>query len=240
MSYTIWTPPAVASEAKPWSAKLWRIVESQHAASTMKLVDTAEEQLTLETLLDESKPPADTHGRRLHYLMATPFRYHPLRGGSRFRKVNDPGVFYGAERVPTCCAEIGYWRWRFLRDSVDLQRIEPMPHTAFRVAVSTTGVDLRVPPFSAQTEAWEHLADYTATQRLAAAAREASVGAIVYRSVRDPEAGMCAAVLTPAAFTKPVPDPVTQQWWLSVGKTEISWRRQGDRETLAFPATGWE
>lgn len=205
----------------------------------MKLVDTAEEQLVLENLLEESKPAADLSGRPLHYLMATPFRYHPLRGGSRFRGVNDPGVFYGAELVRTCCAEIGYWRWRFLRDAVNLERIEPLPHTAFRVGFATRGIDLRQPPFSGQADVWEHRGDYAGTQHLAHAAREAGIGAIVYRSVRDPEAGTCVALLTPEAFSKNIPDPVTQQWWLSVNQTEVSWRRQRDGEAVAFATQAW-
>ena len=38
-------------------------------------------------------------GPRVHYLLATPFRYTPARGGSQFRELTDPGVFYGAESV---------------------------------------------------------------------------------------------------------------------------------------------
>jgi len=107
------------------------MVESQHIAATMKLVDTRDEQDLLETMLESSKPvqPDDTAG--LDYLLATPFRYHPRRGGSRFRSATDPGVFYGAESVRTAGAELGYWRWKFLQDAVDLDRIEPVAHTAF-------------------------------------------------------------------------------------------------------------
>ena len=44
MSSTIWTPRAVSSKAKDWRAGVWRIVEAQHIASTMKIVDNAAEQ----------------------------------------------------------------------------------------------------------------------------------------------------------------------------------------------------
>ena len=67
----------------------------------MKLVDDAAQQDVLEMLLEGSKPPLPSSASRLHYLLATPFRYDPRRGGSRFRGATDPGVFYGAQRVRT-------------------------------------------------------------------------------------------------------------------------------------------
>ena len=88
------------------------MVEAQHLASTMKLVDDATQQDVLEMLLEGSKPPLPSSASRLHYLLATPFRYHPLRSGSRFRGPTDPGVFYGGECARTTCAELGYWRWK--------------------------------------------------------------------------------------------------------------------------------
>jgi hypothetical protein len=79
------------------------MVEAQHIASTMKIVDNEAEQTLLENLLEDSKPVQPTLGRgngpRVHYLLATPFRYTPACGGSRFRALTDPGVFYGAESV---------------------------------------------------------------------------------------------------------------------------------------------
>ena len=53
MSSITWTPTALAAEARRWAGEAWRMVEAQHAAATMKLVDSAEEQLLLEDLLDE-------------------------------------------------------------------------------------------------------------------------------------------------------------------------------------------
>lgn len=109
------------------------MVESQHIAATMKLVDSHAEQDVLESLLEFNKP-AQPHGTAgLDYVLATPFRYPPIRQGSRFRAITDPGVFYGAASVHTAAAELGYWRWKFLRDAVDLERLEPVAHTAFRV-----------------------------------------------------------------------------------------------------------
>ena len=237
MSCTTWTPLAVSSEARSWSASAWRMVEAQHLASTMKLVDDAAAQDVLELLLEGSKPPPPSSASRLHYLLATPFRYHPLRSGSRFRRPTDPGVFYAGEDVRTACAELGYWRWKFLKDAVDLERLEPLAHTAFRVKLATSMVDLRQPPFAANLSAWRHPADYSATQAFARVARDAKVGAILYSSVRDPEPSWCVAVLDPAAFAAPKPEPRTQTWWLAVQPDAVVWRR--DSERLEFSATPW-
>ncbi|MDN5844175.1 MAG: RES family NAD+ phosphorylase, partial [Alcaligenaceae bacterium] len=131
MSCTTWTPHAVSSEATDWQATIWRMVEAQHTASTMKIVDSHDEQDILETLIEGAKPTSRAQGLGLHYLLASPFRYPPRQdGGSRFRAPVDPGVFYGAGTVHTAAAVLGYWRWRFLRDAVDLISLDPVAHTA--------------------------------------------------------------------------------------------------------------
>ncbi len=230
-------PLAVSSKAHNWQKSAWRIVEAQHVASTMKLVDTPNEQDLLETLLEASKPAQLKAAKDLDYLLATPFRYDPLRGGSRFRAATDPGVFYGAVSVRTACAELGYWRWKFLKDAVDLIRLGPVAHTAFRVEINAPSVDLRKAPFNADAGAWTHLTDYSATQTFARLARKADIQAIVYKSVRDPQPSWCVAVLTPEAFSQPKPHPKMQTWWLAVRQEEVNWRR--DNESMIFSTIAW-
>jgi hypothetical protein len=213
------------------------MVEAQHTASTMKVVDTDEEQDLLETLLEGSKPVQPAHTQALDYLLATPFRYFPTRTGSRFRSITSPGVFYGAESVHTASAELGYWRWKFLKDAVDLEKLEPVAHTAFSVKVSTQVVDLRRAPFSNDSAKWQHPTDYSATQAFAEEAREANVGGIQYQSVRDPYPALCLALLTPQAFAKPKPNPLMQTWWLAVHPDSVSWRR--NNESMTFAAGAW-
>jgi hypothetical protein len=71
------------------------LVEAQHRISTLKLVDTVEEQQALEQLIEETKPPLPPECAGLHYLLSTPFRYgavYPV--GSRFRRAGlTEGVF---------------------------------------------------------------------------------------------------------------------------------------------------
>lgn len=237
MSFTIWTPHAVSSEARPWLGSAWRMVEAQHIASTMKIVDTGDEQDLLETLLELNKPAPPEHMQKLHYLLATPFRYTPLHRGSRFRGVTDSGVFYGAESVRTAAAELGFWRWKFLKDAVALNRLEPMAHTAFKADIATTAIDLRLPPFARDEAAWKHPGDYTATQAFARVARASGVGAILYQSVRNPQPGWCLALLAPDGFARPKPHARTQIWFLAVSQEGVTWRREN--ETWQFSATLW-
>jgi hypothetical protein len=213
------------------------MVEAQHTASTMKIVDNADEQNLLESLLEGSKPAQPDSTKGLDYLLATPFRYFPLRSGSRFRAVTDPGVFYGAESVRTASAELGYWRWKFLKDSVDLDKLQPVAHTAFSADIKTQVIDLRQPPFTAQATSWSHANDYAATQALAKVARTAQVGGIQYTSVRDPNPAWCLALLTPHGFAKPKPNNLMQTWWLAVHQDGVTWRRQN--ESMTFSAASW-
>ncbi len=237
MSFNIWTPPAVSSEARPWRGQVWRMVEAQHVASTMKIVDSPEEQDILEALLDGAKPQVPLEAQPLDYLLATPFRYPPLPGGSRFRTGVDEGVFYGADTVATAGAELGYWRWKFLGDAVDLDRIEPVPHTAFGAEVMTSTVDLRRAPFDTDAAIWTHPVDYTGTQAFARVARTAGVGGIVYRSVRAEQPAWCLALLTPSGFARKKPLQATQTWWLAVNADGVLWRRES--ESMSFSAERW-
>ncbi len=225
MSLITWTPDAVLSESSRRSVVVWRMVESQHAASTMKLVDTSAEQDILEEIIEAHKPSFPASLSDLDYLLAAPFRYAPYPPGSRFRSPTDPGVFYASESVRTAAAEVGYWRWRFLQESAGLDRLGPAAHTAFSVPVDALGVDLQIPPFDRESATWMSRGDYSGTQLFANVARIAEIDAIFYRSVRDPEPSWCVALLSPKAFAAALPDPATQTWHLAVTKEEAIWRR---------------
>ncbi|MCC7041843.1 MAG: RES family NAD+ phosphorylase [Burkholderiales bacterium] len=233
MSSPTWTPRAVASSAAPARLALWRAVDAQHVVATMALVDTLDEQLVLERLLDASKPPPPAGATRLHDLLFTPFRDAPPPGGSRCRGCVDPGVFYGADAVRTACAELGYWRWRHLLDSPAMTTMPARPQAVFRVAVASTTVDLRAPPFVRDRAAWTSPVDYGPCQRFAAAARAAAVGVIRYESVRDPEHGGCAAVLDWRALSRSAPTGA-QTWLLSVTRERVVWQRADARRHEAF------
>lgn len=235
MPSTTWTLPAVASEGFRLRRRLWRAVEAQHIASTLRLVASAREQHVLEGILEESKPPIPPEATALHYLLYTPFRY-PSPLGSRFRSPLDPGVWYGAEALRTACAELGYWRWRFLTDSDALASLGPSPQTVLRAGIDTKGVDLTRAPFVRDRAAWCDPAAYGATQAFAALARAADLGAIRYESVRDPEHGAAVAVMRAGAFT-PTRPIAEETWFLTVKRECVTWQREG--AVFEFTADAW-
>ena len=210
----MWTEAALASEARPYRRNVWRVVETQFRAATMRITDTLEEQAILEDVLEESKPalPPDCAG--LHYLLATPFRYAPYPHGSRFRRAGQPeGAFYAAEALATAMAETAFNRLLFLAESPEMRvPQQPVEHTAFCILCRTKRlVDLTRAPLDADRMRWTHVTDYAACQDLADAARGTGIEAIRYESVRDPGHRANLAVLAPACFT--TRDPAEFRTW---------------------------
>ncbi|GAB5508356.1 MAG: RES family NAD+ phosphorylase [Rhizobiaceae bacterium] len=208
MSSPIWTPAALRSEARPAKGSGWRLVEAQHRVSTMKLVDTLEEQALLEEEIERTKPPVPPECAGLHYLLATPFRYGRYPGNSRLRREGySPGVFYASEVAETAVAETVFYRLLFFAESLGTPwPRNPLEFTAFEVAYATKkAIDLTAPPFSADAQRWTHPSDYAACLDLADAAHEAELGLIRYRSVRDPQGRANLAVLRCTVFTAAQP-----------------------------------
>lgn len=192
----------------------------------MRLVDNnLADQAILEKILEESKPPVPQEDRGKHWLIFTPFRYPPPAPGSRFRAPHDPGVFYAAFERQTACAEIGYWRWRFVQDSEGLTQLEAKAMSLFAADVKTAAaIDLRKPPLSRRRKAWTDPDSYAETQALARKAREEEVEAILYESVRDPEHGGAVAVLSSKALSGPAGNP--ESWLLTVTGKRVIWQRE--------------
>jgi hypothetical protein len=220
-----WLQQSLASTRHKTSRKAWRAVEAQHVVSTLRLTnnDPAAQDL-LEHILEEHKPLLPPDAADLHYLLATPFRYPPTHHGSRFRAPADPGILYAAAERRTACAEMGYWRWRFVQDSAGLHEIPAAPQTLFQLAAHGLSIDIEHPP-----------ENYRDTQTLAVLAREAGVSLILYRSVRDPQHGLCLAVLNPAAF-RPKQPLARETWYLTVTPTGAIWQREHQRFLFHFAA----
>lgn len=226
--------PALEAGVRTLARRLWRGVEAQHLVATMKLVDSLAEQDLLEQILDESKPPLPPEAQGLHYLIATPFRYRSPHA-SRFRRGEQPGLWYGAEEKLTACAEVAHWRWRFLMDSEGLQGRELVTeHTLFPADVRGRCIDLTRAPWAARAAEWTHPGDYRACQVLAGEAREAGVQWIRYASARR-DGGRCGAVLDPLALRLANP-PQLETWVCKVGATQALMRHGDERLTLAFDA----
>ncbi len=237
----MWTLPALASEATGWSGDLWRLVESQSAVATLKLVDTLDEQAILEAELEGSKPLVPASWAHLDYLLATPFRYAPYRTGSRFRRDRQTdGCFYASERVETAVAEAAFHGLLFFLDAPGARRpSNPQERTAIHVPGRTAAaIDLTAPPLDADASLWEHPTDYAPCQDLADAVRRAGLEVIRYRSVRDPGRGINLALLSPAAFKATRPDQ-WQTWHVFLREASVQTVREMPRATFEITFSAW-
>ncbi len=225
---TNWLETGVIHMAMP----AWRGVEAQHVVSTMRLVDTAQEQDVLEQLLELSKPPMPQMKSPKHYLLSTPFRYRPQHQ-SRFRRAGTLGVWYGAEELYAACAEVAYWRHRFILDSVSLIRTELLTeHTFFQAEVKGTAVDLMSLPWVEARGAWTHGSDYVQTHAMAETAKDAGVQWICYESVRAP-GKRCAAVLDVEALDM-LHETSQQTWHCKATREAVTMVHQGERHDWKF------
>src|SRR5262245_44241425 len=219
MSSTIWTPDALASSAISLKGRCWRVVEAQSKVSTMKLTDTLEEQMLIERLVEETKYPVPADCKHLGYLLFTPFRYKPYPTDSRFRRAGSiEGVFYAAEVVETAVAEAVFHRLLFYSESPNTPwPANPGEYTAFASEFATT--------------------DYTACLGLADVIRAATLEAIRYESVRDPQSRSNLALLTCRVFTQN--DVVDRQTWhFHFTNSGVRSIREAPSSTIQFDRKG--
>lgn len=197
-----------------------RVVESQEQAATTRLVDTAEEQSQLENLLEHTKPPRPRNAARYDYLIWTPFRYPPLRHGSRFGRRSEHGLFYGSLSLPAALAECAYYRFVFLSGMTS-----PLPgerlttgHSAFQARLATeNGIALEQMPFREYAARISDPVRYGASQALGGAMREAGVAAFTYPSARY-HGGINAGVFELQAIKSRKPERL--QHWLCTTTAE--------------------
>lgn len=233
MSSSIWTRCAGDSELRRLRVSPWRVVESQFQLSTRKLVDSAAEQELLEDLIDTAKPPAAS--TRQHYLLTTPFRYPPLRHGSRLGTRSERGIWYGSESIATAFAEVAYYRLVFLDGArTDLGTVVTQ-HSAFTVRATGRGIDLTRPPFDAFRDRISSPSRYADSQPLGAAMREAGAEIVRYVSARDPE-GTNVGIFTPSVFGGARPRAL-EPWYVAANRSmvEAVKRDYFGADRLVFP-----
>ena len=182
MSSSIWTRCAASSEPKPLRLSVLRVVEAQSRNGTRRLVESEAEHAVLEELLDRGKPkvPSEPAFASLHYLLFTPFRYPPLKNGSRFGTRYERGIFYAARALSTALAEVAYYRLVFLEGTVAELGSVSTDVTVFRAQVrARRAIDLTREPFAAYEASISSKTSYEASQALGGAMRGAGVQAFV-------------------------------------------------------------
>lgn len=195
----------VLETAKPTGlmGTLRRMVENQEQKVTVALVDTLAEHEVLEKLLEDSKPAGAWRSRlkRLDYLLRTPWRYPPLKWGSRFGRRFEPSLF-GALSDAALFAEAGYYRMVFVEgmERPFHERVISQ-FTVFEASYQTSnGMDLQWPPFAEHAAVLRHKSRYLPCQELGSELRARGIDAILYLSARSRTDAVNVALFSPAAL----------------------------------------
>ena len=228
-----------AASARALSGSFWRVVEGQHVVATRRLVDSVDEHVILEDLIETAKPPlpAGAEFRGLHYLLSTPFRYPPLAHGSRFATRNERSILYGAHTLRTAFAETAYYRLLFLEASRATLAPLDADLSSFHAPYRTRkGVDLTRSPFRAHRDRISSPNRYDMPQALGASMRAAGIEAFRYVSARDDRGGVGVGLFTPRACASKRPGAL--QVWRCIASGDGVEMRRSDLlrpETFVFP-----
>lgn len=209
--------------------RVWRIVENQEQAATRNITASAGEQSRLERLLDDNKPAYLPGTEDLHWLLKTPFRYPPLRYGSRFGSALQPGILYGARERETAMTESAVYLWLFRAGPLELGPLEQIRdgRTALRFRVSHRCTsDLTGAVYGPYTGQLSDPASYAFSQAVGSALREVGVGMIWFYSARASGGINCAAI-DPAAVRGNTA-PQQEHWRLQLDSTSCWWGRPGE------------
>jgi hypothetical protein len=179
-----------------YTKSVCRMVETQEYAATTSLVDDLEEQAILEQILDDFKPNYVDDTQDLHYLISTPFRYPPLKYGSRFGAITEPSYFYASESIQTCLTEAAFYRF-YLIDGTETPypKMIQSEHSLFSVQVfSTHTLDLtQISDTEIQTQLTDPVS-YSFTQQVGQQSRKEGVDILRYFSARSQEQGVNVAI----------------------------------------------
>jgi hypothetical protein len=230
-----WAACLARASPEPLVGTVLRLVESQEQIATVRLVGSLAEQAVLEDLLESSKPHAPAPAAGLHYLLATPFRYPPLRYGSRFGRRTEPSLYYGSRDLGAVLAEGAYYRFVFWSG---MERAPSRPlttqHSLFGAEIaSSRGLRLQRAPFDEHREFLTHRSDYTATQALGTRMRYAGIEAFEFISARDPDGGLNVALFTPQALAAREPRFV-QPWLCETNAQTVRYDSRMQQTTRAF------
>ncbi len=221
----------------------WRCVEGQHTAPTMDLVDSNAEQDVLENILDNNKPPVpiDCIGLELHYLLFTPFRYPPLKHGSRFGDTTEPSLWYGSLDEKTALAETAYYRMRFFDDSDGDMHISSGTLCTFSVDLhSSACIDLTVKAFDDYQDEIRNPLSYSFTHAIGKEMRKIKAEMFLFFSARC--IGTNFALFSPCCFENKVPTR-TNHWSISFGKSRVILERKNglnSRDCLTYRKSNFE
>lgn len=232
MKKDIWRLCQGENHIQAMNNRVWRIIEELEQTATRKLVDSFDEQLILEELIESSKALIIEADKKLHPVLYTPFRYPSLKNGSRFGCIYEPSLWYGSLNLSTAMAEKAFYRFNFLTASKAEYELIETPLTAFSVDIKTNrSIDLSKAPFSEWMPIISSPLSYEISQLLGTSMRQAGIEAVNYLLARDPDTGANVALFSANAFRYPVPDQRSFQSWKCIAsKKMIEFSRSSSRE----------
>ncbi len=231
----IWIESAGKNHIKPLMAKIYRLVESQEQIATLGLVNNVYEQGVLEDLIESTKSPLPEDTSSLHYLLTTPFRYPPLKHGSRFGTPFEQGIFYGSLNTDTALSETAYYRFVYmLGPETPYEYPISNQYSSFSVKVrSDKSIFLDKPPFLTYEETLISPSSYNETQQLGSKMRESGIETVQYTSARDKNKGKNVALFTPKAFQSKVPAQITT-WWCKTSIEEVGFITKEGQQRISY------
>jgi hypothetical protein len=189
-----------AAAEVPLAGTVLRLVQQQGIDALGPLVDDLDQLARLEVLVERSKPPMPSLPAS-HPLLSTPFRYPPLRHGSRFGGREHRGMFYGSRTCLGSLVEGAYdallfWEGFSEPPKAPIRRRQSL----FSVLLQTNrGRQLQDLADAAQA-ALRNPRHYGPTQRLGSWMREEGIEAFEYLSARTREPLVQVGVFTTAAL----------------------------------------
>jgi hypothetical protein len=209
---SIWNKANGKNFIREIQGKFFRLVESQEQVATSKIVSSLEKQALLEDLLEESKPKLRAKTQKLHYLLSTPFRYPPLKHGSRFGSRLELSLLYGGLSRDAVFAESAYYRFLFVSAIVaDISRFVT-EHTFFEASYQTKkGIQLQSEPFNTYKTKLISKDKYHHTQKLGSEMRAEGIHAFEYQSARCLNQTLNIGIFDPEALKSSKPND-QEQW----------------------------
>lgn len=238
MSQSIWTQCEGKSKLHFLTGDAYRVIEDQTTRFSLTYTDSHEDADILEEVVNDFKPEL-REGKEfegLHLFLRTPFRYPPLKHGSRFGSYRERSIFYGSADYKTAMAEVAFYS--FMINEATAGFIEPftVSKVVFSVPVRTAkGIDLSRGAFAQFELKIRSPLDYGPTQELGREMRNEGVEAFRYPSARC--TGLNLGVFTPRAFKSKQVKSTDQKLWTMIAKHEqIVFTRmaQDDIETIQF------
>jgi len=215
---------------KSLCAEVFRVAESQQKVATNTLVDTLEEQQMLEEMLDRVKPRVPQDCEKFDYLIYTPFRYPPLKHGSRFGKKLHPSIFYGSKNIESAFAELAYYRFVYYDGMMTAPKNKQKvtQHASFSVDLQAEkGVALNEPPFNKHKNKISNPTNYVVSQKIGEEMRDKGVEAFSYYSARAVDK-VNIGIFTCKAIKSLVPDALNH-WSCITRDKSVTIRSLDDR-----------